>query len=57
MELMCVAENMLPKMILRLIQHLRDKRFELIFSECQDAGYQNSLFAACQLQPGARRSC
>ena len=25
-ELMCVAENMLPKMILRLIQHLRDKR-------------------------------
>ena len=26
---MCVAENMLPKMILRLIQHLRDKRFDL----------------------------
>ena len=25
-DLMCVAENMLPKMILRLIQHLRDKR-------------------------------
>jgi len=24
-ELMCVAENMLPKMILRLLQHLRDK--------------------------------
>ena len=23
---MCVAENMLPKMILRLLQHLRDKR-------------------------------
>ena len=25
-ELMCVAENILPKMILRLIQHLRDQR-------------------------------
>jgi E3 ubiquitin-protein ligase UBR3 len=24
-ELMCVAENMLPKMILRLLQHLREK--------------------------------
>ena len=33
-DLMVVAENMLPKMILRLIQHLRDKRSELLYTFC-----------------------
>ena len=28
-ELMCVAENMLPKLILRLVQHLREKSVNL----------------------------
>ena len=41
-ELMCVAENMLPKMILRLVQHLREKSVSIPLNSKSESQSSNS---------------